>query len=149
MVSCCASTRPSWSRSPIAPRGAVPCVVSARVCVCGGMAPSYPRWAATGTRMSRATRTGPPPTRRTRGDAQHLSFRDDSFDAALVLGPLYHLTERSRRVRTLRETHRVVRSGGIVAAAAISRFASLFDGLVRKFWFDPDFRAVVERDLDH
>jgi hypothetical protein len=40
-----------------------------------------------------------------------------------------------------------VRPGGHIFAAAISRFASLFDGLARGFLFDPAFRRIVERDL--
>ena len=48
----------------------------------------------------------------------------------------------------MRESVRVVRPGGIVAVAAISRFASLFDGLARGFLFDPEFRPIVERDLE-
>jgi SAM-dependent methyltransferase len=81
------------------------------------------------------------------GDARHLRQESSSFDAVLLLGPLYHLTERSDRVRALEEAKRVVRSGGTVAAAAISRFASLFDGLASGFLGDPTFDAIVERDL--
>jgi hypothetical protein len=51
------------------------------------------------------------------------------------------------RVQALMEAARVVRPGGIVAAAAISRFASLLDGLVDGFLGDPVFDAIVERDL--
>jgi hypothetical protein len=47
----------------------------------------------------------------------------------------------------LTESARVVRPGGLVFAAAISRFASLFDGLAREFLFDPEFRSIVEGDL--
>jgi SAM-dependent methyltransferase len=81
------------------------------------------------------------------GDARHLSLPDHSCDAALLLGPLYHLTERADRIEVLNEARRVVRPGGIVAVAAISRFASLFDGLSRGFLFEPEFRVIVERDL--
>jgi SAM-dependent methyltransferase len=81
------------------------------------------------------------------GDARQLDLPDATFDAALLLGPLYHLTERADRVRALREVGRVVKPGGAVFAAAISRFASLFDGLARGFLFDPAFRPIVERDL--
>ena len=81
------------------------------------------------------------------GDARQLDLPDESFDAALLLGPLYHLTERADRVSALREAGRVVKRGGLVFGAAISRFASLFDGLARGFLFDPAFREVVERDL--
>ncbi|MGH9245309.1 MAG: class I SAM-dependent methyltransferase [Acidimicrobiales bacterium] len=81
------------------------------------------------------------------GDARRLAVSDRSFDAVLVLGPLYHLIESADRVAALEEARRVVRPGGLVAVAAISRFASLFDGLVREFLFDPEFREIVHRDL--
>jgi SAM-dependent methyltransferase len=81
------------------------------------------------------------------GDARRLSAPDESFDVVLLLGPLYHLTERADRIRALLEARRVVRPGGVVAVAAISRFASLFDGLSQGFLFQPEFREIVERDL--
>ena len=83
----------------------------------------------------------------TLGDARHLEHDDASFDAVLLLGPLYHLTERADRLRALTEAGRVLRPGGPVAVAAISRFASLLDGLVSGYLADPAFRAIVERDL--
>jgi hypothetical protein len=41
----------------------------------------------------------------------------------------------------------VLRPGGLVFGAAISRFASFFDGLARGSLFDPAFRAIVQQDL--
>lgn len=81
------------------------------------------------------------------GDARSLAEEPDSYDAVLLLGPLYHLTEREDRLLALRETRRVLRPGGIVAAAAISRFASLLDGLYAGYLSDPTFWAIVEQDL--
>jgi ubiquinone/menaquinone biosynthesis C-methylase UbiE len=81
------------------------------------------------------------------GDARHLHEPDASYDAVLLLGPLYHLVERSDRIRALAEARRVVKPGGPIFAAAISRFASLMDGLTRGFIFDSRFRSIVERDL--
>jgi ubiquinone/menaquinone biosynthesis C-methylase UbiE len=82
------------------------------------------------------------------GDARDLSaFADESADAVRLLGPLYHLTERNDRVRALAETRRVVRAGGVVAAVAITRYASLVDGTVQGFLDDSRFVAIVERDL--
>ena len=81
------------------------------------------------------------------GDARRLAVSDASVDAALLLGPLYHLTERDDRVLALREVCRVVRPGGFAFVAAISRFASLLDGLSREFLTDPRFRSIVQRDL--
>jgi ubiquinone/menaquinone biosynthesis C-methylase UbiE len=76
------------------------------------------------------------------GDARRLPYADASADAALLLGPLYHLTDRADRVMALREAHRVLRPGGRIAAAAISRFASTFDGLARGMLVDPGFEAL-------
>jgi ubiquinone/menaquinone biosynthesis C-methylase UbiE len=81
------------------------------------------------------------------GDARRLEWEDKSVDAVLLLGPLYHLTSRDDRLQALREAYRVVRPGGVVAAAAISRFASTYDGLLRGFLEDPRFKSIVERDL--
>jgi ubiquinone/menaquinone biosynthesis C-methylase UbiE len=81
------------------------------------------------------------------GDARALPVPDAAFDAALLLGPLYHLTARDERLAALREARRVVRPPGLVFAAAISRFASLFDGLARGSLFDADFRRIVQADL--
>jgi ubiquinone/menaquinone biosynthesis C-methylase UbiE len=81
------------------------------------------------------------------GDALRLPYPSDSADFALLLGPLYHLPERSDRLIALREAWRVVRPGGGVAVAAISRFASLLDGFFRGFSQDPSFVAIVEEDL--
>jgi SAM-dependent methyltransferase len=81
------------------------------------------------------------------GDARALPVPDGGFDAALVLGPLYHLTDRADRVQALAEAGRAVRPGGLIFVAAISRFASLFDGLARGFLFEAGFRDIVDRDL--
>ncbi len=83
----------------------------------------------------------------TEGDARRLAWPDGSVDAVLLLGPLYHLTEREDRVGALREAARVIRPGGSVIAAAISRFASTYDGLFRGRLDEPDFEEIVERDL--
>jgi SAM-dependent methyltransferase len=81
------------------------------------------------------------------GDARDLPYPDARFDAALLFGPLYHLTEEADRMMAWREAARVVRPGGVVAAAAVNRFASLFDGLARQFLFDPEFLAIAQNDL--
>jgi SAM-dependent methyltransferase len=65
------------------------------------------------------------------GEARSLPFADASFDAVLLLGPLYHLGERADRLDALREAVRVCRPGGVVATAAISRLAPLL-GQIRR-----------------
>lgn len=65
------------------------------------------------------------------GDARHLPFADNSAEVVLVLGPLYHLVERAERLNALREAKRVLRPGGWLFAAAVSRFAPLLEGFFR------------------
>lgn len=81
------------------------------------------------------------------GDARRLREAHGSVDAVLLLGPLYHLTERAARLHALREARRVLRPGGLVFAVGVSRFASLLAGLFDGFLADPAFREIVERDL--
>jgi SAM-dependent methyltransferase len=81
------------------------------------------------------------------GDARELTASSQSYESVLLLGPMYHLTSRSDRIKCLQEALRLLRTDGIVAVAAISRFASLCDGLARGCFFDPKFRKIVERDL--
>jgi ubiquinone/menaquinone biosynthesis C-methylase UbiE len=81
------------------------------------------------------------------GDARQLERSDASVDAVVLLGPLYHLTERADRVAALREAARGTRPGGVVCAAAITRFASALDGLQRGYLSDPAFRAIVREDV--
>jgi SAM-dependent methyltransferase len=81
------------------------------------------------------------------GDARALPFDDESADVVLMLGPLYHLTDAADRTRALREARRALRPGGLLAAAAITRFASTLDGLAQGFLLEPGFEAIVERDL--
>ena len=80
-------------------------------------------------------------------DARHLEEADGSMDAVLLLGPLYHLTERPDRIASLKEAFRVLSPGGLLFAAAISRFASLFDSLRYGFFDDPRFAPILDRDL--
>ncbi len=81
------------------------------------------------------------------GDARNLAEADASYDAVLLLGPLYHLTTRADRLRALTEARRVTRPGGVVAAAAISRYASAIDGFFRDFIDEPGFAALMAQGL--
>lgn len=83
----------------------------------------------------------------TLGDARALAFPDGVVDAVLLLGPLYHLTDRTDRVAALREAWRILRPGGVLVAAAISRFASALDGLRSGYLEDATFAEIVEQDL--
>lgn len=80
------------------------------------------------------------------GDARHLDRSDNSVDIVLMLGPLYHLTERNQRIAALRESYRILRKGGIIFAVAISRYASTLHGMIDGN-MDPEFIKIASRDL--
>jgi ubiquinone/menaquinone biosynthesis C-methylase UbiE len=73
------------------------------------------------------------------GDARKLDMSSGIADAVLLLGPLYHLTERLERMRALDEARRILKPRSVLLAAGISRFASLIDGLSRGFFQDTAF----------
>ena len=59
------------------------------------------------------------------GDARHINRLDESADVVLLMGPLYHLRDRKDRMQTLRESLRVLKKGGLLVAAGISKFSSM------------------------
>jgi ubiquinone/menaquinone biosynthesis C-methylase UbiE len=80
-------------------------------------------------------------------DARSLPQADGAAAAVLVMGPLYHLTSADDRRAALREAFRVLAAPGIIAVAAISRYASALDGLARKRSVDPTFVRIRDQDL--
>ena len=82
------------------------------------------------------------------GDARALRFASASADAVLLLGPLYHLIDKSERLLALREASRVLRDGGIIVAAGISRFASLLDSFCKDRLGNSVARDIVQNDLE-
>lgn len=80
------------------------------------------------------------------GDARRLDVPDGVASGVLLLGPLYHLPDRIDRVQALREAARVIKPGGVVAAAAIARHASLFDFASRGL-LDQDRLARIRQTL--
>ena len=81
------------------------------------------------------------------GDARSLSWNTGTIDAVLLLGPLYHLTDRRDRLEALAEAYRVLKPAGVLFAVGVSRFASTMDGLRAGYLKDPQFAAIVEQDL--
>ena len=78
------------------------------------------------------------------GDAEDLSrFADNSFDAVLVLGPMYHLFKKAEQHRALDEAIRVCKPGGILMAAFISVYSILYNN-----YLFGNFRAGLEENFD-
>ena len=103
--------------------------------------------------LEMATREGvylPPPLQ---GDATSLPAEDGGrYDAVLLLGPLYHLLAAADRLAAAREALRVLRPGGYVFAAFITRFAPLRDVAIHSpQWIvdNPErFRQLLEEGLN-
>jgi SAM-dependent methyltransferase len=76
------------------------------------------------------------------GDARDLPHRDASFDAVLVLGPLYHLPDPTQRARALAEAHRVLRPGGLLAVSAMNSLSITLTYL-REGQVDDGARAIA------
>lgn len=98
----------------------------------------------------RASLNGSPMVRAEVGDALDLDLADGSVDAVLLLGPIYHLRRRADRLRALREARRIVRPGGPVFVAAISRWALRLNGVLRQRLYEvhpaiADSAGTVER----
>jgi len=81
------------------------------------------------------------------GDARKLPWNSESFDAALLFGPLYHLVSKTDRLEALQEASRILKPGGVLLAVAICRFASVMDGLRRGLLEDPNFDDIVYTDI--
>ncbi len=71
------------------------------------------------------------------GNACAVPFIENSSqDLCVILGPLYHLKTQQERNQAISETHRILKPGGIIALAYISRyfvagiFAQIFPELV-------------------
>lgn len=92
------------------------------------------------------------------GNALNLSrFGDETFDMALIFGPLYHLYTLEDKIRALKEAARVTKPGGfILAAYCMNEYGVLLygfrDGNVRACLedgrLDSDFHCVSQpKDL--
>jgi ubiquinone/menaquinone biosynthesis C-methylase UbiE len=57
--------------------------------------------------------------------SQPFPYADNSIDALLLMGPLYHLIEPEDRSKTVAEAYRVLKPGGVIFAAFITMFGAL------------------------
>lgn len=83
-----------------------------------------------------------------KADARDLSaLADGSFDAVLLMGPLYHLQAHADRLAALAEARRVLRPGGLVFAAFITPNIIVQSALVREIEYITRSRDEMESVL--
>lgn len=64
-------------------------------------------------------------------DARSLTMlKNEQFDAALMLGPMYHLQEEEDRINAVRELHRVTKENGIIFVAFMPRIRHILTSLL-------------------
>jgi hypothetical protein len=96
----------------------------------------------------------PPPATPTRGRAGHrraagvyaLPLAAQGYQVHLI-DPLALHVQQALRASAEQPAAPLATPGWVLAAAAISRFASTLDGLLRGYLDEPGFEAIVERDL--
>jgi SAM-dependent methyltransferase len=81
------------------------------------------------------------------GEARTLNRPNESTDIILFFGPLYHLIDKDNRLKALKKAYSLLKPGGLIFSAGISKYASLFDGFHRKFVLDKEFLDILDRDL--
>lgn len=82
------------------------------------------------------------------GTATDLSrFADESFDAVLLMGPLYHLLTEAERRQAVAEASRVLKPGGPLFAAFIARYAAHVDAAT-KFLTEPVDRPGLYEQIE-
>ena len=86
------------------------------------------------------------------GNALKINRSYESADVVLLMGPLYHLRDRGERLQSLREAFRVLKKGGLLMAAGISKFSSMTWGLSvygekNDFIDDPVFFNMIKGEM--
>lgn len=83
-----------------------------------------------------------------RADARQIPRDDACADAVLLLGPLYHLLETEDRLESLTEAFRLLKPGGTLVAAGISRYAWLMDAYRKEAAHDPETQQSISHSVE-
>jgi len=59
-------------------------------------------------------------------------IEDDSADAVLLLGPLYHLEQESSRIKVLKNCHRILKENGLLLAMFMSPYSIVHPHLLEQ-----------------
>lgn len=85
-------------------------------------------------------------------DARHIPRDAASADAILLMGPMYHILERTERLRALAECARLLKPGGLLLTAAITPYATMLwaatvFGERNRLLEEPAFREMIAREI--
>ncbi len=89
-------------------------------------------------------------------DAMSVPRKSKSADAVLLMGPLYHITDYSERIATIKESKRLLKDNGVLFTAALTPYSVLlhnitvydpFGDVPNKTLEDPDFMKMVECEI--
>ncbi|MCL2409601.1 MAG: class I SAM-dependent methyltransferase [Oscillospiraceae bacterium] len=85
-------------------------------------------------------------------DARSINRPDESADAVLLFGPLYHIVEYAERQLALTECYRLLKSGGLLFTAAITRYATILwavmsYGQKNTLLDEPEFYGMIEHEI--
>ena len=85
-------------------------------------------------------------------DARDLSsVLDNNYDAALVMGPLYHLILEEDRLTALRQVNRHLKDGGLIFSTFVSRYgiwADVMKDLPHYIEYQKDVQSVLHQGRD-
>jgi 2-polyprenyl-3-methyl-5-hydroxy-6-metoxy-1,4-benzoquinol methylase len=82
-------------------------------------------------------------------DARDLSdITGSNFDAALMMGPLYHLLLEEDRLTALRQAHRHLKKGGLIFSTFISRYG-IWNDVIRDIPHYIDNKVDAESTLKY
>ena len=85
-------------------------------------------------------------------DARCIDRPAESADAILLFGPLYHLFDTKERLLALRECMRLLKPGGMLFAASITRYATTLwatttYGVSNELLSEPEFISMIEHEI--
>lgn len=89
-------------------------------------------------------------------DARSIPKENNSADAILLMGPLYHITDYDERIKAIKESYRLLKDKGMLFTAALTPYSVLLYNITvyspngenkNTYLENPDFVAMVEREL--
>lgn len=86
------------------------------------------------------------------GDARNINKSNESADIVLFMGPMYHLIDINDRFNALNEAKRVLKKGGFLFCAGITRYGSMLwslsvYGLKNKVLDEDEFLNMVKEEI--